>query len=168
MFGLGMPEILIILAIALIVIGPKKLPDLAKTLGRAMGEFKRSAQDFKRSIDVETTVKEFKNGAELPKTDLNKILTDPPSNDGAATAHQEKTFAEDKDDDYAPDQEEMAAADKEGTPTTEQEETVAADQEDSDLPDHDKKIPDNSGDDTSKDNNSDKADYTSDPDKIDK
>jgi len=59
MFGLGMPEILMILAIALIVIGPKKLPDLAKTLGRAMGEFKRSAQDFKQSIDMETTVKDI-------------------------------------------------------------------------------------------------------------
>ncbi len=58
MFGLGMPEILMILAIALIVIGPKKLPDLAKTLGRAMGEFKRSAQDFKHSINMETTVKD--------------------------------------------------------------------------------------------------------------
>lgn len=56
MFGLGMPEILLILAIALIVIGPQKLPELAKTLGRAMGEFKRSAQDFKRSIDMETTL----------------------------------------------------------------------------------------------------------------
>lgn len=59
MFGLGMPEILLILAIALIVIGPKKLPDLAKTLGRAMGEFKRSAQDLKDSIDVESTVREI-------------------------------------------------------------------------------------------------------------
>ncbi len=59
MFGLGMPEILLILAIALIVIGPKKLPDLAKTLGRAMGEFKRSAQDFKASIDIDTTVKDI-------------------------------------------------------------------------------------------------------------
>lgn len=58
MFGLGMPEILLILAIALIVIGPQKLPELAKTLGRAMGEFKRSAQDFKRSIDIETTIKD--------------------------------------------------------------------------------------------------------------
>jgi Tat protein translocase TatB subunit len=70
MFGLGMPEILLILAIALIVIGPKKLPELAKTLGRAMGEFKRSAQDFKRSIDVETTFKEM----ETPASDLKDII----------------------------------------------------------------------------------------------
>lgn len=73
MFGLGMPEILMILAIALIVIGPKKLPDLAKTLGRAMGEFKRSAQDFKRSIDVETTVKDIKDVVD-PKVDLEGII----------------------------------------------------------------------------------------------
>lgn len=75
MFGLGMPEILMILAIALIVIGPKKLPDLAKTLGRAMGEFKRSAQDFKRSIDVETTVKDMKDIVD-PKIDLEGIIKD--------------------------------------------------------------------------------------------
>ncbi len=73
MFGLGMPEILLILAIALIVIGPQKLPDLAKTLGRAMGEFKKAAQEFKRSIDVETTVKDIKD-IDLPKTDLKDIL----------------------------------------------------------------------------------------------
>ncbi|MCK5836067.1 MAG: twin-arginine translocase subunit TatB [Desulfobacula sp.] len=70
MFGLGMPEILLILAIALIVIGPKKLPDLAKTLGRAMGEFKRSAQDFKNSIDIETTVKDL----EKPASDLKSVI----------------------------------------------------------------------------------------------
>jgi len=98
MFGLGMPEILLILAIALIVIGPKKLPDLAKTLGRAMGEFKRSAQDFKRSIDVETTVNDFKKDIDIPNIDLNKILTDPPSEDEEATADQDETILADKED----------------------------------------------------------------------
>ena len=48
MFGIGMPEMLLILAIALIVIGPKKLPDLAKSLGRAFAEFKRATSCFKR------------------------------------------------------------------------------------------------------------------------
>jgi Tat protein translocase TatB subunit len=72
MFGLGMPEILLILAIALIVIGPKKLPELAKTLGRAMGEFKRSAQDFKRSIDMETTLQDVKSST----TDLKDVFKD--------------------------------------------------------------------------------------------
>ncbi|MFH2060163.1 MAG: twin-arginine translocase TatA/TatE family subunit [Pseudomonadota bacterium] len=75
MFGLGMMEILMILAIALIVVGPKKLPELAKTLGRAMGEFKRSAQDLKRSMDVESTVKDI---VDLPETNLKEILNDPP------------------------------------------------------------------------------------------
>ena len=70
MFGLGMPEIFLILAIALIVIGPKKLPDLAKTLGRAMGEFKRSAQDFKKSIDIDTTLKDF----DPPASDLKNVI----------------------------------------------------------------------------------------------
>ena len=78
MFGLGMPEILLILAIALIVIGPKKLPELAKTLGRAMGEFKRSAQDFKRSIDVETTVKNSIKDIDPPpaEKDLKDVIKD--------------------------------------------------------------------------------------------
>lgn len=70
MFGLGMPEILLILAIALIVIGPKRLPELAKTLGRAMGEFKRSAQDLKRSIDLESTVQDVP----APSKNLKKVI----------------------------------------------------------------------------------------------
>lgn len=60
MFGLGMPEILLILAVALIVIGPKKLPDLAKSLGRAIGEFRKATTDLKESLTVDTEIKEVK------------------------------------------------------------------------------------------------------------
>ena len=57
MFGIGMPEMIMILVVALIVIGPKKLPDLAKSLGRALGEFKRATNDLKTSMDLESDLK---------------------------------------------------------------------------------------------------------------
>jgi len=49
-----MSEILVILALALIVIGPKKLPDLARALGRGLAEFRRATDDIQRSIYRET------------------------------------------------------------------------------------------------------------------
>ena len=58
MFGIGMPEIILIMAVALIVIGPKKLPDLAKSLGRAIGEFKKAATDIKESIEIDHELKD--------------------------------------------------------------------------------------------------------------
>ena len=60
MFGIGMPEMLVILALALIIIGPKKLPDLAKSLGRAMREFKKATSEFKESIQLEGDLSEVK------------------------------------------------------------------------------------------------------------
>ncbi len=47
MFGIGMPELLLILGLALIVLGPKKLPELAKTLGKGLAEFRRATEDLK-------------------------------------------------------------------------------------------------------------------------
>jgi TatA/E family protein of Tat protein translocase len=60
MFGIGMPELLLILAVALIVIGPKKLPDLARSLGKAMGEFQKATAELKESIQIDSELKEVK------------------------------------------------------------------------------------------------------------
>jgi len=54
MFNIGLPELLIIAAIALIVFGPNKLPELAKAFGRAMREFRKATEDVKESFEAET------------------------------------------------------------------------------------------------------------------
>jgi Tat protein translocase TatB subunit len=59
MFGIGMPEFILILAVALVVLGPKKLPELARSIGRGLAEFKKSAEDLKQSVNLEEDLKEF-------------------------------------------------------------------------------------------------------------
>lgn len=77
MFGMGMPEILLILAIALIVIGPKKLPDLAKAMGRALGEFKRATSELKASIDIDPGLKDVKSAFDGMNNDIkDAVLSD--------------------------------------------------------------------------------------------
>jgi Tat protein translocase TatB subunit len=58
MFGIGMPELILIMVIALIVIGPKKLPDLARALGRGMAEFRKATQEIKDSLDLDHEIQE--------------------------------------------------------------------------------------------------------------
>ena len=75
MFGIGMPEMLLILAVALIIIGPKKLPDLAKTLGRALGDFKRATSDLKESIEMETGLDDVRDGIYGVKDSLKESIS---------------------------------------------------------------------------------------------
>lgn len=75
MFGIGMPEMILILAVALIVIGPKKLPDLAKSLGRAMGEFKKATSDLKQSMEADTGLSDVKETLDDINKDLKESIT---------------------------------------------------------------------------------------------
>jgi Tat protein translocase TatB subunit len=54
MFGIGMPELLVILGLALIILGPKKLPEIARGLGKAMREFRRATSDLREQFEEET------------------------------------------------------------------------------------------------------------------
>lgn len=64
MLGIGMPELIVIIVIALIVIGPEKLPGLAKTLGRMFGELKKATNEFKDTMEVESKMTEVKKAFE--------------------------------------------------------------------------------------------------------
>ena len=48
MFGIGMQELAIILVVALLVLGPRRLPEFARTLGKGLGEFRKASNDLKR------------------------------------------------------------------------------------------------------------------------
>lgn len=85
MFGIGMPELIIILAVALIVIGPKKLPDLAKSLGRAFNEFRKATQELKASIDLDDGLKDVKKSFDDLHSDLRQGVSDPKPADTASS-----------------------------------------------------------------------------------
>jgi len=85
MFGIGLPELMIIMVIALIIIGPNKLPDLARALGKGMAEFKKATQEIKESLDVDDDLKDIRK-------DLADTVSglDPPLEDSLKDAGEEE------------------------------------------------------------------------------
>jgi TatA/E family protein of Tat protein translocase len=94
MFGIGMPEMILILAIALIVIGPKKLPDLAKSLGRAMNEFKKATREIKDSMDIEGDLQEVKKSLDDINTDVKEAVNLNPLKSAHPNSDKEETVKE--------------------------------------------------------------------------
>ena len=59
MFGIGVPELLVIMVVALVVLGPKRLPEVAKALGKALAEFRRATSDISQELsNTRTTLEE--------------------------------------------------------------------------------------------------------------
>ncbi|MDX2494082.1 MAG: Sec-independent protein translocase protein TatB [Desulfuromusa sp.] len=73
MFGIGMTEMVLIAALALIVLGPKKLPDLARSLGKGFAEFKRATNDLKSTIDLEIKAEDERHNKEVMARGEKKI-----------------------------------------------------------------------------------------------
>src|SRR5689334_11022660 len=72
MFGLGMGELLVILVIALLFLGPKRLPDVASTLGKAIRSFRKATNDLTDQLEVDDSVKQ-------PLRELRAALRDEPA-----------------------------------------------------------------------------------------
>lgn len=78
MFGsLGFPEMLFILVLALLIFGPKRLPELGRTLGRGLSEFRKASNELKRSINVELALDE-EPAAHHPQLTRREMMGDPP------------------------------------------------------------------------------------------
>ena len=91
MFGIGSTELLVILVVALLVLGPKNLPKIAHTLGRAMGEFRRVSTEFQRTLNTEIAVEE-----EAEKAKARKAAAGAETEKAAAQVKNAETDTENK------------------------------------------------------------------------
>ena len=83
MFGIGMQELAVIFVVALLIFGPKRLPELARSLGKGMAEFRRASNELRRSFSLEMDNPRPKTGQEsartTPTTSRPEQLVDEPA-----------------------------------------------------------------------------------------
>jgi len=75
-FGpLGMPEIIMIFIVGLLLFGPRKMPQIGRSIGRALGEFRRASNEFKRTVEDEVAAEEIRS-VEKDLRDIKDATTD--------------------------------------------------------------------------------------------
>ena len=85
MFGIGGTELLVILVVALVVLGPKSVPQIARTLGKAMGEFRRVSTEFQRTLNTEIELEEHEKRKKEAERELYGDAAPAPEKAPAAT-----------------------------------------------------------------------------------
>lgn len=93
MFGLGITEMLVILVVVLLVFGPKRLPDMAKSLGKGIAEFKKASEDVRRGIEdavKEEPPKAPASPSPYPEVASPSSAPEPPAPAAKSAAGEEK------------------------------------------------------------------------------
>ncbi len=101
MFGIGTTEILVILVVALLVIGPESLPKVARTVGKALGEFRKVSNEFQRTLNTEIALEEHEQKRKEHEQNLKEAEEKYFPEDSAKEKNETKADAQQKNNEQS-------------------------------------------------------------------